>query len=273
MFPIVPPVPFRRRNLSVPHGVRLGESNIGGALVRVTGKYTRKEFDMQAYQLRGALSSLVAFALVGCASMQVRTDFDELRSFARLGTYDWVDQGTHPIVASDNENGHASNGNGYASERDGQAGAEPAVDSPFVERRIRNAVDRELARIGYQRVTSGTPDFRVAFRVVTEKSTERYYSSAASYGFYPYFGLHGFGHGHLGHSHFRRYAFGPYYEPVTRERLEGTLVLDIIDGHTGELIWRGWATDKLRSNPKPKDVQRYVASAVEKILERFPPTD
>ncbi len=55
-----------------------------------------------------------------------------------------------------------------------------------------------------------------------------------------------------------------------REYLEGTLVLDIIDVRTEKVIFRGWASKSLDSDPSPKKVRRYVTEAVEEILEDFP---
>ncbi len=54
------------------------------------------------------------------------------------------------------------------------------------------------------------------------------------------------------------------------EYLEGTLVLDIIDVRTEKVVFRGWATKSLDSNPSPKQVRTYVTEAVEEILEDFP---
>ena len=215
---------------------------------------------MQAYSLRNVLSSFVLLAIAGCASLQVRMDYDELASFAELRTYDWVDQGVYEPVAVDNGDGYSTNGNGSGS-------AEPAIHSPILERHIRGEIDSELARLGYRRDTSGAPDFRVAFKVLTEKETDTY--SGGYGGFYsPY----SFGHGHFGHGGFGHFGLSPYYGPgYVREYVRGTLVLDIVDGRTNELIWRGWATDRLDDDPKPKQVRHYVTAAVQKILEEFPP--
>ena len=57
------------------------------------------------------------------------------------------------------------------------------------------------------------------------------------------------------------------------EYLQGTLVLDIIDARTNELIWRGWANTVLDHDPEPEEVHMYVNEAVRKMLEEFPPTD
>ena len=55
-----------------------------------------------------------------------------------------------------------------------------------------------------------------------------------------------------------------------REYLQGTLVLDIIDVRTEEVIFRGWARKSLHSDPSPEKVRMYVTEAVEEILEDFP---
>ncbi len=54
------------------------------------------------------------------------------------------------------------------------------------------------------------------------------------------------------------------------EYLEGTLVLDITDVRTEEVIFRGWARKSLNSDPSPEKVRTYVTEAVEEILEDFP---
>ena len=78
---------------------------------------------------------LAVLAVAGCASTQVRRDFDPNISFVELKTYVVMDE-----VAG-------SNGN-------------PALGSPLVERRIRAAVERELEMKGFQRATSGDADFK-----------------------------------------------------------------------------------------------------------------
>ncbi len=208
-------------------------------------------------RIRLALSSFAVLTLAACASLQVRTDFDPQASFAQLRTYNWSNQTA-------------------------DAGQDPAVNSPLVERRIRHAVDSTLGRMGYQRVTTDTADFRVAYRIVTERKTtvDRGYGYG-SYGYGSYYGGGFLGHGHFGHGffgrgHFRRSHFGLGYGPYygsgrVREYTRAQLVLDVVDAQTDELIWRGWATKSLEDNPTPEAVRKYVKAAVEKILERFPP--
>ncbi len=207
-------------------------------------------------RIRLALSSFAVLTLAACASLQVRTDFDPQASFAQLRTYNWSNQTA-------------------------DAGQDPAVNSTLVERRIRHAVDSTLGRMGYQRVTTDTADFRVAYRIVTERKTtvDRGYGYG-SYGYGSYYGGGFLGHGHFGHGffgrgHFRRSHFGlgygPYYgSSRVREYVQAKLVLDVVDAGTNELIWRGWATKSLEDNPTPEAIHKYVKAAVEKILEKFP---
>ena len=207
--------------------------------------------------IRIALSSFAVLGLAGCASLQVRTDYDAQASFAQLRTYNWINQ---PV---------------------GVAG-DPALSGRLVERRIQHSVDSTLGRMGYQRVTTGTPDFRVAYRIVAERKARvdpgygyGAYGSRSYYGRgylgYGHFGHRSFGHGNFGRSHLGL-GYSPYYgSSRVREYTLAKLVLDVLDARTDELIWRGWATKSLDDNPTPEAVQKYVKAAVEKILEEFPP--
>ncbi len=202
---------------------------------------------------RATLSSFAVLALAGCATLQVRTDYDPEVSFTQLSTYDWVD-------------------------READAGGDPAVNSPLLKRHIQDAVEDKLGRLGYRKVTSDTTDFRIDYRVTAEEKS----SIDGSYG---YAGPYGYGRsyypGRYGFRWYGRRYFSPFYYGYSgagyvgagrvREYLRGTLVLDITDVRTGEVIWRGWASKSLRLDPRPEKVRMYVNEAVEKILENFPP--
>ena len=187
---------------------------------------------MHAHRFRSALSLLAVLALAGCASLQVQTDYDDLASLTQLRTYNWINSSVYDAPNGDGDNEYVT--------------SDPAVNSPLVDQRIRRAIDAELTRRGYVKVTSGTPDFRVAYSVATEKSTD-YYGST-------YYG-----------------GYSPYYGSYARNYLEGVLVVDVVDGHTNQVIWRGWASDLLDDDPSPKEVHEYITAAIEGILERFPP--
>ncbi len=207
------------------------------------------------------LSFFAVIALAGCTTLQVRTDYDPQVSLTQLSTYDWGD-------------------------READESADPAVNSPLLERHIQDAVEGELGRMGYRKVTSDTPDFRIAYSVIAEEKSRidgSYGYGSYGYGSYGFGGLYGYPR-----SSYRR-SFGlslyggrylrPYYGypgagyaggGYVREYLQGTLVLDITDVRTDEVIFRGWAKKSLDSDPSPEEVRRYVDKAVEEILEDFP---
>ncbi len=207
---------------------------------------------MYAMKFRAAWSSAAVLVLAGCASLQVRTDYDQQASFTPLSTYDWTDE-------------------------DVDAGNNPAMNNPLLGKHIRSAVEGELDRMGYRKVTSGTPDFRIAYRVVAEEKARLVgsgYSGPYGYGRSYYPGRYGFRW--FGSGYFRPYSYG--YSGAgyagagrVREYLRGTLVLDITDVRTGEVIWRGWASKSLHLDPSPEKVRMYVDEAVAEMLADFPP--
>lgn len=59
------------------------------------------------------------------------------------------------------------------------------------------------------------------------------------------------------------------YEPVIREYKDRSLIVDVIDGKTLELVWRGWSTtrDIAYADADPEDARAAIAA----ILATFPP--
>lgn len=50
---------------------------------------------------------------------------------------------------------------------------------------------------------------------------------------------------------------------------EGTLILDLMERNTGNLIWRGWAVADI-DNIEPEEVDKVIKQAVERIFTKFP---
>jgi len=191
---------------------------------------------------------LVSVLMAGCTTIAVQHDYDEQASFDDYQTFSWI-----PAKNTQDVPG-------------------PYRDDGLLDKRIRRAVNNALAHQGYTEQPDGTPDFYVVYRVGLE---DVYYDSGYSYGFgYPY----GYGYGYR--SGFRRSFFGyggygyPYggygygSQGAVTTYTEGTLVIDIIDAGTNELVWRGAAVSALGdATYDAKDINK----AVEKILEEFPP--
>jgi hypothetical protein len=51
--------------------------------------------------------------------------------------------------------------------------------------------------------------------------------------------------------------------------LQGTLVIDLVDAHKKELVWRGTATDTL-SDKSEKNIQK-LEKATAKVFKNYPP--
>ena len=190
---------------------------------------------------RASLGMVAVLALAGCATSRVERDYDRDVSFEELETYSL-------IVQTGTSTGH------------------PAVSSPLVDRRIRVAIERELDAMGFRRVTSGDADFKIATYVVAEERLD--VTTFDRYGYNNY------GYRRFGHPFYYGYGgSGIITRDYVREYVQGTLILDIIDGSTNELIWRGWSSKALAHQPRPEKVDEYVFDAVGKILEGFPPEE
>ena len=65
--------------------------------------------------------------------------------------------------------------------------------------------------------------------------------------------------------------WGPSHVDVY-EYQEGTLVIDMIDAATSQMVWRGAATKNIYEMPdSPQEAQKAINKVVDKVLARFPP--
>src|SRR5262249_9142480 len=113
------------------------------------------------------------------------------------------------------------------------------LDSISAEQ-ITRAVDKQLQAKGWTRTDSSEADTYVAFEVAIENQTR-----VSSYGGW---GWHGGGH-------------------VSSTNVDvGTLTLDIYDPKQKVLLWRGTATDTLKTKASPEKRQSRLDKAVAKML-------
>jgi hypothetical protein len=130
---------------------------------------------------------------------------------------------------------------------------DPILDSQILESRVHKAVTGDLAARGYTEVApDANPDFLVTYHTSSKQIID---SSNPSFGFFMGLGPHGAGGAVL--------ATGPDIQ----SRDEGTLILDVMDGQSKRLVWRGWTTQLLnQDNYSDQSVQ----SAVKNIFDKFP---
>lgn len=128
--------------------------------------------------------------------------------------------------------------------------SDPIANNRIWADEIRGEISGKLQADGFQQNESGKPDFVVAYYLGLK---ERYTSTLLGYGF-P-------GRG-------RRFGWGwggadIWNIPYT----ESTLIVDIIDGQTNQLIWRGYDTNTLDMKRPDKRLDKAVATLVKKFMK------
>ncbi len=116
---------------------------------------------------------------------------------------------------------------------------------------MRSAVDRELEARGFRKTPSGTPEFFVTcFAAVDRRiQVDQIYRSRR-----------GPGWGQSG-----------WTDTVVNEYDQGTLLLDVLDPRSRNLMWRGSAAARLGTANTPERRTELVNQAVARMLDRFPP--
>src|SRR4051812_17429335 len=119
------------------------------------------------------------------------------------------------------------------------------ASNPLAEARIHAAVDQQLALKGLTKADS--PDLVVATAVARQEQRELV--------------ANGFGGG---------FMFGGGLATATVQTyVNGTLVVDLYDAHSKQLVWRGTGADTL-SDKSQKNTDK-ANKALAKMFERYPP--
>jgi hypothetical protein len=181
---------------------------------------------------RTALLTPVALALsIGCATSHGRFDYDASASFAAYHGFAIVEPKLQdealPLPSSD------------------------VARSQLVERRVRAALERELAAKGLRAVPVEAADLVVAFNVSSRRASRvEPFPDGIAVG-WP-----------------RRWWHDHWDLAYTRVYTEGLLIVDLIDAKSRKLVWRGWTKDPL---PESEDMSGVVDHAVREILKNYPP--
>ena len=120
----------------------------------------------------------------------------------------------------------------------------PGSGNRFVEGIFTSATDAALQAKGYREVTEN-PDFRVSMylgKITRSEVTDPGYRAE---------GWEGAVHTHI-------------YE-------EGTLIMDILEGSTGKVIWHGKATQPMNTGASQAEMEQAHHEAIAALLRNFPP--
>lgn len=123
----------------------------------------------------------------------------------------------------------------------------------LVSKRIMAVTDQALSAKGYERAQTSAPDFLVGWHGAIDKKLQ--YNTVNTY--------YGYGWGYWGGVGASRTYATEYHE--------GSLIIDIVDARTNELVWRGVAQSEVYPQSDPDYRNRQIESAVNKILSQFPP--
>jgi hypothetical protein len=120
----------------------------------------------------------------------------------------------------------------------------------ILDQQIKQAVDTQLASKSFTKKDSDPVDLYVGYQVAVNQEKE----------------LNAFGSPGWG------WRFGGGMGSVTTTTVdEGTLVLDLYDPATKQLVWRGSATETVHQSGSPEKKQERLDKAMAKLLKKFPP--
>lgn len=175
----------------------------------------------------------LAVVLAGCASQKVDWDYDTERLLTGMTAYRWIEPALDERADSQKL--------GYQFEA-------------LMDQRVHNAVDGVLQTRGFQRVDSDKTDVDFLVNYITSQKTrreERQVTTSFGYGFSPW-------------------GLGVSTDSRVQEYEEGSLIIDIIDPETKQVVWRGRSRARIQDDLSPERRTARINEAVAKILEGFP---
>ena len=180
--------------------------------------------------IRSLLIMGTILLLAGCGAM-VNVDYDQQANFQALRTFTLIPT---PETKTGDER----------------------LDSPLVDKRIREAIVATLLQRGYREVKDN-PDFAVAYQLGIRKETDSQRTSmTVGVGtYYP--------HSAIGMT----YGYPGYVESYER----GILTIDVLNGSDKKLVWRGSSGRRLYNGFSPEQSTKVINAVVKEILDKFPP--
>jgi hypothetical protein len=168
-----------------------------------------------------ALSSVLA---AGCATMTVSSHVQPGLDVARYHTYEWGPPDALPT------------------------GDARLDKNPFFQDHMMGAVEKQLARLGYQQATTTPPDLLIHYHAniaqrIDVNRLDREFG----------------------------YCRDGDCDARVTEYENGTLIVDVMDARTNQLVWRGWAQANVDAViGHPDRLRRMINDAVERMLVKFP---
>jgi hypothetical protein len=127
-----------------------------------------------------------------------------------------------------------------------------AINDEINHNRIVSAVNTQLGARGLIQVPPGdNPDILVAYHATFDKNLQ----------------INGFSSGWGGY----RFAGSRMGSARAEEILVGSLVVDVVNARTKNIVWRGMATKDIDVNASPDKREKNINRAAEKLFKNYPP--
>ncbi len=124
----------------------------------------------------------------------------------------------------------------------------------LMDKRVRTSVEKELQAKGFAMETKADPDFLVTYYpIVQDRKVRTNVRMGWGWGYRPFYG-----------------GVSTTTSQV-RHYKEGTIVIEMVDFKTNQMIWHGAAVGALTGLSSPEDANEAVPKAVRDILANFPP--
>ncbi len=126
--------------------------------------------------------------------------------------------------------------------------------NPLGEKRVVTEIEEALTGKGWTKAEDGKADAEVVLHGATEtkRTLNTFYSGMGGYGW------RGYGAAGMGSA-----------TTTASEYTVGTLVVDIFDAKSKQLLWRGTAQDELKDSPEKREKQ--IEKGTKKLFKDFPP--
>ncbi len=187
---------------------------------------------MNRIKIMAAAFGLALFT--ACSSYTVKTDYDPTITYASYKSFDW-----------------------YAASK--RAKGKGSGTDPLLDKRVRASVQKVLEAKGFKQETVAEPDFLVTYYPIYQNKK---YRTTTSIG-----GDYGWGRRQWGYGMGTRFSTSQVHQ-----YREGTIILEIVDSRSNQLVWQGAAEGALTNLDNPEDAQEAINKAVGDLLMNFPPT-
>ena len=180
-----------------------------------------------------SIAIIICFIVLSCASVSVLNDPNA--NYKSYKTFAW-------------------------KEPDVQVGNNPKYKGQMIDKIIRSAIEKELIAKGIDK-NETNPDVLISYHTFTEQKTRQYGNTAM----YPYGGW-GWGYG-WGFPY--RYGFGAMYGgwPTSYSYTQGTLVIDIIDYRSNDVVWTGTVDGDIENSRR---IRKLIEKGVHAIINKLP---